>query len=69
MKKIKILFQGDSITDAGRDRSDIHNLGQGYPKYAAELLKDKYPDAELNLSISASAATAPISFLTVCMRI
>ena len=55
MKKIKILFQGDSITDAGRDRSDIHNLGQGYPKYAAELLKEKYPDAEfefVNLGIS-----------------
>ena len=27
---MKILFQGDSITDASRDRSDIHNLGRGY---------------------------------------
>ena len=24
---MKIFFQGDSITDAGRDRSDNHNLG------------------------------------------
>jgi len=43
---MKILFQGDSITDAGRDRSDIHNLGHGYPFYAAELIKEKYPDIE-----------------------
>lgn len=34
---MKILFQGDSITDAGRDRADIHNLGSGYPKYAAQF--------------------------------
>lgn len=46
MKKIKLLFQGDSITDAGRDRSDYHNLGKGYPKYAAECLKKAYPDVE-----------------------
>ena len=32
MKKIILLFQGDSITDAGRDRNDIHYLGNGYPK-------------------------------------
>ncbi len=46
MKKIKLLFQGDSITDAGRDRNDIHNLGNGYPKFAAKFLKEKYPDVE-----------------------
>lgn len=46
MKKIKLLFQGDSITDAGRDRADIHNLGSGYPKYAAELIREAYPDVE-----------------------
>ncbi|MBQ7364404.1 MAG: SGNH/GDSL hydrolase family protein [Clostridia bacterium] len=43
---MKILFQGDSITDAGRDRSNIHNLGAGYPYYAAEAIKAKYPDIE-----------------------
>ena len=42
-----ILFQGDSITDAGRDRSDPHLLGNGYPKYAAELLHERFPDKEL----------------------
>lgn len=46
MKKIKILFQGDSITDAGRDRSDCHNLGNSYPLYASELIKKAYPDVE-----------------------
>ena len=52
---MKILFQGDSITDAGRDRSDSHNLGDGYPKYAAEFIKKAHPDTEfefINLGIS-----------------
>lgn len=26
-----ILFQGDSITDAGRNREAAFNLGTGYP--------------------------------------
>ena len=55
MKKIKILFQGDSITDAGRDRANVHNLGGGYPKYAAELIRAAYPEIEFeffNLGIS-----------------
>ena len=52
---MKILFQGDSITDAGRDRSDSHNLGDGYPKYAAEFIKKAHPDTEfefIDLGIS-----------------
>ena len=55
MKKIKLLFQGDSITDAGRDYSDYHNLGNGYPLYAAKLLEEKFSDVEfefINLGIS-----------------
>lgn len=55
MQKIKLLFQGDSITDAGRNREDIHNLGNGYPKYAAKYLAEKYPDIEfefIDLGIS-----------------
>ena len=36
---MKILFEGDSITDAGRDRSDPHGMGNGYPKYASELIR------------------------------
>ena len=53
--KLKLLFQGDSITDAGRDRDDCHEMGYGYPKYAAMYLKEKYPQVEfefVNLGIS-----------------
>ncbi|MBQ2904514.1 MAG: SGNH/GDSL hydrolase family protein [Clostridia bacterium] len=52
---MKILFQGDSITDAGRDRSDYHNLGEGYPFYAAQYIKEDNPDIDfefINLGIS-----------------
>jgi len=56
---MKILFQGDSITDAGRDRSDMHNLGNGYAKFAAELIKERHPDTDfefINLGISGERA-------------
>ncbi|MBO4327350.1 MAG: GDSL family lipase [Clostridia bacterium] len=52
---MKVLFQGDSITDAGRDRSDPHRLGGGYPKYAAKYIREAMPDTEfefINLGIS-----------------
>ena len=44
--KIRLLFQGDSITDAGRNRNDYHDLGAGYPKYAAQFIKERFPDVE-----------------------
>ena len=43
---MKILFQGDSITDANRNRANIHDLGQGYAKYAAPLIAKAMPDTE-----------------------
>ena len=52
---IRILFQGDSITDMNRDRSDPHDLGNGYPKYAAQYIKEAFPDKEfefIDLGIS-----------------
>lgn len=52
---MRILFQGDSITDAGRDRQDPRRLGNGYPHYAAQLLATRFPDSDLeflNLGIS-----------------
>ena len=55
MKKIKILFQGDSITDANRDKRNYHDLGSGYPKYASELIAKAFPDVEfefINFGIS-----------------
>ena len=52
---MKILFQGDSVTDAGRDRNDPHDMGCGYPKYASAMISDAYPDTQfefINLGIS-----------------
>ena len=46
MKKVRIVFQGDSITDAGRDRRNYHDVGPGYPKYAVEDILAAYPDIE-----------------------
>jgi len=43
---MKILFQGDSITDAGRSREDLTDLGPGYPSYAAKFIKEAHPDME-----------------------
>jgi lysophospholipase L1-like esterase len=50
-----ILFQGDSITDAGRDRSreknanDVRALGSGYAFFAAAQLLAEHPDAGLKI--------------------
>lgn len=52
---MKILFQGDSVTDAGRDRANPHDMGEGYPRYASAMIQDSYPDVEfefVNLGIS-----------------
>ena len=52
---MKILFQGDSVTDAGRDRSNPADLGEGYSKFASAMIQDSYPDTEfefVNLGIS-----------------
>lgn len=43
----KILFIGDSITDAGRDRSNKMNLGQGYPLLVAAELQAFFPEKKL----------------------
>ena len=52
---MRILFQGDSITDAGRDRRNYYHMGAGYPKFAAENIRAAHPDADIefiNLGIS-----------------
>ena len=41
---MKIIFFGDSITDAARDRSDPAALGDGYVKIAADKLRLLYPE-------------------------
>jgi len=51
---MRILFQGDSITDCGRDRRDFHNMGNGYPKYSSELIREAFPAQDfefINLGI------------------
>ena len=37
-KRTRILFQGDSITDAGRSRDSDEYRGSGYPTMAAGQL-------------------------------
>ena len=52
---MRILFQGDSITDAGRDKRNFFDMGNGYPKYAAKMIREAHPETELefiNLGIS-----------------
>lgn len=44
---MKILFQGDSITDAGRDKRNYHDMGKGYPKYASELIAERHPELDI----------------------
>ncbi|MFD3261265.1 SGNH/GDSL hydrolase family protein [Paenibacillus lentus] len=44
-----ILFQGDSITDAGRDYSDYSSLGHGYPLLIAGRLGHRYPEKNLTV--------------------
>lgn len=39
-----VLFQGDSITDAGRG----NGMGSGYPFYISTIFKTKYPDLNVN---------------------
>lgn len=39
MKKLRFLFQGDSVTDADRDRNS-DDLGQGYPKYFRQVYEE-----------------------------
>jgi len=39
-----VLFQGDSVTDAGRDYTDETDLGTGYPMMAASYFSATYPE-------------------------
>src|ERR1019366_7928122 len=49
-----LLFQGDSITDGGRDRTvtaanDLPALGSGYPRRVAEMLRTSQPFLQINV--------------------
>ena len=57
---MKILFQGDSITDGGRDRNDPHSIGWGYTLYATRYIKERHPDMEfefLNFGIAGNQSS------------
>lgn len=46
---------GDSITDAGRDKRNYHHMGNGYPKFASQLISEAHPEIEfefINFGIS-----------------
>lgn len=43
---MRILFQGDSITDCHRKRDDLTDLGEGYVVYTVEALKSKYESTD-----------------------
>lgn len=43
-----VLFQGDSITDCGRDYDQYDHLGHGYPSMVAKVFQALYP--ELNVT-------------------
>ena len=45
----RYIFQGDSITDAGR-RAAAAPLGTGYPKFVVDLVTAKYPERRIEWS-------------------
>lgn len=54
-----VLFQGDSITDAGRSRTDDADLGRGYAAMASAWFSAFYPEKHvrfLNRGISGNRA-------------
>jgi lysophospholipase L1-like esterase len=43
-----VLFQGDSITDAGRDRQEHNHLGYGYAMLVASWFQALYPEKDVH---------------------
>ncbi|MFD9542347.1 SGNH/GDSL hydrolase family protein [Streptomyces sp. NPDC060022] len=55
-----VLFQGDSITDAGRTSDPDHPLGRGYARLAADLVRSARPESDItfiNRGISGNRAS------------
>ena len=44
----RILFQGDSVTDVGRDREDGSSLGAGYPMMTAAWFAAKHSEKNVD---------------------
>ncbi len=47
--KSTILFQGDSITDAGRSRTSDELLGNGYPFHVRNVLESNHPELKVKI--------------------
>jgi len=43
----RVLFQGDSITDAGRNREDPASMGFGYANFVSAWISATYPDRRI----------------------
>ena len=43
---MRILFQGDSVTDCNRKYDDPNDLGQGYVVYTVEAIKNSFPNVD-----------------------
>jgi acyl-CoA thioesterase-1 len=55
-----VLFQGDSVTDVGRDRNNAENMGNGYPMQAAAWFAALHPEKQvrfMNKGISGNRTT------------
>ena len=46
---MKIVFFGDSVTDADRDRANPDDLGKGFVLFAANKLRLLYPEKEFKI--------------------
>lgn len=46
-EKDLVLFQGDSITDAERDRTDYYSLSEGYVGQTERLFSSRHPQMEV----------------------
>ena len=65
----KVLFHGDSITDAGRDRNDLHSLSpNGYTSFAAERFNKENPDMNVEFFNRAISGYRTCDTLTVLKR-
>jgi lysophospholipase L1-like esterase len=42
-----VLFQGDSVTDCGRDRTDLNSLSEGYPGIVAKIYGLLFPETKV----------------------
>jgi lysophospholipase L1-like esterase len=47
MENEVVLFQGDSVTDVGRDREDLNSLVNGYPMMIAAWLAASFPEKQI----------------------